>query len=489
MSTPINVQIASDFIAFNKESTSEYHCTAEAVKLLDSAGFVELKEREKWSISPQGKYYVVRNQSSVLAFGLGGQWTPESPMIGSFAHVDSPCLKLKPISKLDCKDIMQIGIQTYGGLLLHTWFDRDLSVAGRVLVNRDGKIVPELLCIKDPILRIPNLAIHLDRTVSTDGFKPNPEANTAPVLATILAELGFESAGDNIDPSVFKHPGENAKANCTGNKPCGTTAAEKLSAKFQVKHHSAFLARVAAELSVDVNQIVDFDLSLYDTQAPAFNGLYKEFIVARGLDNQLMSFISTRALIDATNDTELFSKNKSLIMAGLFNHEEIGSASTTGADGNFFMSVLNRVYKETLPQAAARSLLISSDMAHAIHPNYASKHEGKHQPKMGAGLVVKTNCNQRYATSSESALPVTLTAAKHDIPLQDFVVANGVACGSTVGPFLATASGMRTVDVGCPQWAMHSIRETCHVLDVESSHRLFVALFNEYDQVEEQIQF
>lgn len=485
MSQPINVKIANDFIAFNKESTSEFHCAAEAVKILNNAGFVELKEKEKWDVQPNGKYYVTRNQASVIAFAVGGKWTPESPVVGSFAHVDSPCLKLKPISKLDAKDILQVGIQTYGGLLLHTWFDRDLSVAGRVLVNRDGKIVPELVCVKDPILRIPNLAIHLDRTVSSEGFKPNAEANTAPILATALAELGFESCGDNTDENIFKFPAADAKApSCASTSSCGGSAVEKLSARFQIKHHGAFLTRIASELNCNVNQIVDFDLSLYDTQPPALNGLYKEFIVARGLDNQLMSFISTRALVDSL---DTLSTNSCLLMAGLFNHEEIGSASTTGADGNFLSAVLNRVNPTALGQAAARSLLVSSDMAHAIHPNYPAKHEAKHQPKMGLGLVVKTNCNQRYATSGESALPITLTAAKHDIPLQDFVVANGVLCGSTVGPFLACSTGMRTVDVGCPQWAMHSIRETAHVLDVESTHKLFVALFKEYDELEQQI--
>lgn len=485
MTTPINVKIAQDFLAFNQASASEYHCTAEAVSLLKSAGFEQLCEKSKWDIKPNGKYYVVRDQASVIAFAVGGQYTPESPMIGTFAHVDSPCLKLKPISKQTNAEMLQVGIQTYGGLLTHTWFDRDLSVAGRVFVNRGGKITSELLCIKDPILRIPNLAIHLDRTVSTDGFKPNTETSTVPILASALADLGFEQVGKTDDADVFRYPADGAKAAPTcGKAACGATPAEKLAATFSVKHHSAFLQRIAIELKCETKEIVDFELNIYDTQPPALNGLYKEFVVGRGLDNQLMSFICTRSMIDAVEAG--LENQQSLMLVGLFNHEEIGSMSTTGADGNFLVSVLNRINPTALAQSSARSLWVSADMAHALHPNYSAKHEVNHRPMMQKGLVVKVNANQRYASCLSSNAPLMLCAAEHDIPLQDFVVRNDVGCGSTIGAMMSAKTGIKTVDVGVPQWSMHSVRETAGVLDVQSSHKLLTQLYKQYAEYEEQ---
>eukprot|EP00461_Guttulinopsis_vulgaris_P003200 UN03201 len=351
------------------------------------------------------------------------------------------------------------------------------------------KLHQKLVCVEEPILRIPNLAIHLDRTVNSDGFKPNTETNLVPILATALADLGFEQSGINNDDTKFMLPPEGKKAvegPCCGDKK---GALDKLNATFRLKHHSAFLQRIALEAQVDIKDIIDFDLSLYDTQSPTFNGLYKEFIVARGLDNQLMSFICSRALIDATADAEVVAKAKSFQFVGLFNHEEIGSTSTTGADGNLLTTVLARVNPDpnALAQSTARSLLVSADMAHAIHPNYASKHEVNHRPHLQKGLVIKTNANQRYATGMTSQLEISLAAAEYDIPIQDFVVRNDSLCGSTVGPTLSAATGMRTVDVGVPQFAMHSIREMCGVVDVQSSHKLITALYTNYDRYEAQI--
>jgi aspartyl aminopeptidase len=347
----------------------------------------------------------------------------------------------------------------YGGGLWNTWFDRELSLAGRAVVDvGDGKFVSRLVDLKRPILTIPNLAIHLNRTIRTDGFKPNPETHVKPIIAsTLRAQL-----------ETGKHESK--------------------------EHHSIMMNMMAAELGVPATSIKDFEMCCYDTQPPRLGGAFNEFIHARGLDNQCMSFVALTSLIDATDakdDDHPFARSGLIHVVTLFDNEEIGSNSFMGADSNMMISTCERMNTigaaEDAPllfeEAMRKSVLVSADMAHGIHPNYSEKHEENHRPAIHGGLVIKQNANQRYATNCITSFFLMQVAEKHGIPLQKFVVRNDSACGSTIGPILASQCGMRTIDVGIPQLAMHSVREMCGVDDVLSSYELFKAFFMEYESV------
>jgi len=363
------------------------------------------------------------------------------------AHTDSPVLKVKPHSKKSSEDYEELGVETYGGGLWYTWFDRDLSLAGRVIVEKsDDKFESHLVDIKRPILKIPSLAIHLNRDIGTEGFKPNPQTHLLPVLATsIKAQLSSEK------------------------KEEGSSEA----------HHPLLLELLAEELKIETSAIRDFELSLYDTQPATIGGAKNEFVFARGLDNQLSAFVLTRALIDGLTS---LPNDKQIRMVILFDHEEIGSQSYHGAHSSFVPDVLQRINhdKKSYHGAIRKSILISADMAHAVHPNYPEKHEPLHKPKIHQGLVIKHNGSQRYATNAVTSFLITEIAKRHKIPIQRFSARNDMGCGTTIGPIVAAGAGIRTVDVGIPQLAMHSIREMCGTKDIETSHRLFVAFFEEF---------
>jgi aspartyl aminopeptidase len=442
----------------------------EAVARLESAGFKKLNERsvadfKKGALVPNGKYYFTRNQTSLVAFAVGGKYEAQT---GGFtimgAHTDSPCPKVKPVSKISKHGCDQVGVELYGGGLWNTWFDRDLSIAGRVLVRTsETSYESQLVQVNKPILRIPSLAIHLNRGIYTDGFKPNKEDHVLAVLATSIKS---ELLAQSIDAK-----------NLNGD------------------HHPLLISAVANQLDVEPSSIVDFELCLYDTQPAQLSGLLEEFIVARGLDNLMMSFVCLSSLIDGSDEKSL-AEDTNIRVVALFDNEEVGSTSEHGADSDMMPSVLKRIHSALAPNevmfntfsaAMRRSVLISADMAHAIHPNYSSKHEKNHQARMHDGLVIKQNANQRYATTSVTTFFLTELAKKHNLPIQKFVVRNDSGCGSTIGPALSAGCGVRTVDVGIGQWAMHSIRETCGVDDVWSTYQLFKIFFNEFASLDESL--
>ena len=368
-------------------------------------------------------------------------------------------------------------------------FDRDLSVAGRVIVSsKDGQsFESKLVHINRPILRIPTLAIHLNREVNDKGFLFNKQTHLLPVIATAVAQqLG--SKGDKAAPSK---DGESAPA----------------SPPFSDLHHPVLVQLLAAELGVPAADIRDFELCLCDTQPAALGGVYNEFIFSRALDNLMMSFVTTQALVATSQSASSIAKEELIRIVGLFDHEECGSASIMGAASNNMYQLLNKLNGDvaSYDSAIAKSYLVSADMAHALHPNYAELHEENHRPAMHKGseeqrhknswdqqrctaltvrvcceflmflsslrlfracvfsLVIKSNANQRYATSGLSGFLLEELARSHNVPVQKFVVRNDAMCGSTIGPILATSCGIRTVDVGVPQLSMHSIREMCGV--------------------------
>jgi len=434
---------ASDLISFINASPSPYHAVFESVRRLENAGFTRLYEREiTWKIAPGGKYFVTRDQSAFLAFAVGGKYIPGNGLTITAAHSDSPCLRVKPKSALEKGGYLSVGVETYGGGLWYTWFDRDLSLAGRVIVARgDGTYESRLVKVSRPILRVPSLAIHLDRGVN-DGFKVNLETSLPPILATAVRAKLEEVPYFSAPPEVK-----------------GTGGA-------LTRHHSGLVRLLATELKCEPWAVHDFDLCLFDTQGSALGGLWEEFVFSPRLDNLCMTHSSLEGLIESCTMGWSLSEESNVRVVASFNHEEVGSSSVTGAGGTLLHELIDRICPGAPEVRAAtlrKSFLISADMAHALHPNHAGLHEENHRPAMRGGLVIKTNGNQRYATDTCSAFLTRRVAESAKVPIQDFCVRQDMGCGSTVGPILATRLGCRTVDVGLPQLSMHSCREMCAV--------------------------
>ncbi|CAH9054660.1 unnamed protein product [Cuscuta epithymum] len=457
---------AADLVNFLNASPTAFHAVDEAKKRLKSAGYQQLSEREDWDLKAGNKYFFTRNHSTIVAFAIGQKYVAGNGFYIIGAHTDSPCLKLKPVTKVSKGGYLEVGVQTYGGGLWHTWFDRDLSVAGRIIIRekKDGSeaYLHRLVRIQEPIMRIPTLAIHLDRGVN-DGFKVNTQSHLLPILATsIKAELN-KSDGDSVENGAS---GEK--------KNSGTN-----------KHHPLLLQLLATQAGCEPGDICDFELQACDTQPSLIGGAMKEFVFSGRLDNLCMSFCSLKALIDATTSGNSLQDETGVRVVALFDHEEVGSNSAQGAGSPVMLDTLSRITSSFDPdsklitKAIQKSLLVSADMAHALHPNYMDKHEDNHQPKIHGGLVIKHNANQRYATNAVTSFIFREIAAQHNLPIQDFVVRNDVPCGSTIGPILASGVGIRTVDVGAPQLSMHSIREVCGVDDVDHSYQHFKVFLQE----------
>jgi len=406
--------ITLDLLDFVHASPSPRHCVAESARRLDAAGFEEVHEGDGWALSPGDTRYLIRG-GTILAFRVGSAPAIESGFRLIGAHTDSPNLRIKPHPDVQAVGYSQLGVETYGGLLDYTWLDRDLGMAGGVVLRRGDALETRLVRFDSPILRIPSLAIHLNREVREKGLKLNAQTHLQPLL-------GLQTeGGDEV---------------------------------------SAFKALLAAECEVSPDDIVTWDLSLMDTLPPSVGGLNGEFIFCPRMDNQAMCHASLRALVDA-------APAKATQVICLYDHEEVGSGSATGAAGNSVESLMRRLSEHEGPgaqpgglaRAVAHSLQISADMAHAVHPNYADRHEPKHMPFINKGPVIKVNSQQRYATDAETAGLFESLCIQAGVPFQTFVNRTDLRCGSTIGPISASRLGVRTVDVGNPMLSMHSIRE------------------------------
>ena len=412
-------------MSFISDSPTPFHAVASMVSQLSTAGYSQLEVSSTWHLKAGGRYFITRNDSTIVAFQLPKENALQRiHMVG--AHTDSPCLKVKPNPEIRCKGYHQLGVEVYGGALLHPWFDRDLSLAGRV-VGRDfqGRLVTHLLDFKRPVACIPSLAIHLDREANK-GHSVNPQTDL-PVL------LG-QALGDDFS--------------------LRSLLADELNANGHA-----------------VDQVIDYELSFYDVQAPAIVGLKQEFLAAARLDNLLSCYIGLTAMLAAETDQGM------LLICN--DHEEVGSQSAEGAQGSFLMSVLGRIYPtaELLHQVLDASTFISADNAHGVHPNFTNKHDDQHGPKLNQGPVIKVNANQRYATNAVTSAMVKELAAQMDLPIQTFVVRSDMSCGSTIGPITAAQLGVRTLDLGVPTFAMHSIRELAGSADAQITHNLLTAFF------------
>jgi aspartyl aminopeptidase len=410
---------ARDLCGYVQASPSPFHAVEETIRRLEAAGFSRLEEGDDWPLRPGDARYVTRAGASIIAFRVGSRSPIESGFAVVGAHTDSPNLRLKPQPAAGKEGYAQLGVEVYGGVLLHTWLDRDLGVAGRVIVEEGGGLGHRVVRLDEPVARVASLAIHLDREVNDKGLVLNKQTHLPPILAL----------GEGKDAT------------------------------------SALFARLVG--APDVERVRGFDLGLFDVEPPRLGGLDEAFVFSARLDNLASCHAATTALVEAATPAGATR------VVALFDHEEIGSESAQGAAGPFLRDVLARIVEATdgaarsaFARAIASSLCVSADMAHAVHPNYADKHEGKHMPRVGQGPVLKTNVQQRYATDGASGARFRRLCREAEVPVQDFVMRTDLACGSTIGPITAAQLGMATVDVGNPMLSMHSVREMCGARDV-----------------------
>lgn len=468
MSVDSPASIVDGLIDFLNESWTQFHATAEARRLLLEAGFKQLKEQDEWDVQPGGRYFFTRNMSCLVAFSVGEKYVAGRGFHVIAAHTDSPCPKLKPVSAASKSGFLTVNVQPYGAGLWHTWFDRDLSLAGRaILRTANGKLLHRLVKVKQPVLRIPTLAIHLNRSVNSDGFKPNLEKHFIPVLASqIEADLCSVTDEENLFPPSPRK-----------------------------SHHSLLLQVLTEELGCNADEIADFELNVCDTQRSCLGGARNEFIFSGRLDNLASCFCALRALLDTCSSEDL-SNEPCIRMVALFDSEEVGSNSAYGAGAPTMFQAMKRITKcltrestgeGLVERAIQQSFLVSADMAHGVHPNYSDKHEDHHKPKLQKGVVIKHNANQRYATNVVTSFLFKEVANAHHLPCQDFVVRNDMGCGSTIGPILASGIGIRTVDCGIPQLSMHSVREMCGKEDIDITYKHFKAFYNTFSDIDDRL--
>jgi aspartyl aminopeptidase len=387
---------------FLDASPSPWHAVRSAVDILVGAGFGAVDETVPWADVPDAGY-VVRGGALVAWRRPAGAGPLPVRLVG--AHTDSPNLRIKPRPDGDRAGWRQLGVEIYGGVLLNSWLDRDLGIAGR-LVAPDGTTT--LVAVDEPIARVPQLAIHLDRDVNERGLVLDRQAHMSPVWAT---DLGTD-----------------------------------------------FASWIAARAGTAVPAA--WELGLFDVQPAAVLGADRSLLAGGRLDNQVSCWAATTALAAAEPDDHV-------AMIALFDHEEVGSASITGASGPILETVIERLNlaaggsRDDLHRTLAASSCVSADNAHAVHPNYVERHDPDHAPLVNHGPAIKLNANQRYATSADTAVLFQQACATASVPHQAFVSRNNVPCGSTIGPLTATRLGIATVDVGVPQLSMHSARELC----------------------------
>jgi aspartyl aminopeptidase len=410
-----DTEYTEGLLKFIQASPTPFHAVEGMIEILKTEGFRQLKESEAWGTVAPGRYYVTRNDSSIIVFNLARDMAENGiRMVG--AHTDSPCLKVKPNPETVTKSYLQLGVEVYGGALLNPWFDRDLSLAGRVSYSdRNGGVHSALVDFEQAIAVIPSLAIHLDREANE-----NRSINSQNHLPPVLMKLPEDEKHKQATPDF-----------------------RDLLLKLLVKQTP----------QAEAVKVLDYELAFYDVQPPAVVGLRQDFITGARLDNLLSCYTGLVSLLHTGENT-----NAMLVCN---DHEEVGSVSTSGAMGSFLKSVLQRLCPaaEELARAIDHSMLISADNAHGVHPNYADKHDDNHGPVLNKGPVIKVNANQRYASNSETSAMFRCICEQADVPVQSFVVRSDMACGSTIGPLTAAETGIRTIDVGVPTFAMHSIRE------------------------------
>eukprot|EP00557_Chaetoceros_sp_GSL56_P000963 CAMPEP_0176501708 /NCGR_PEP_ID=MMETSP0200_2-20121128/14319_1 /TAXON_ID=947934 /ORGANISM="Chaetoceros sp., Strain GSL56" /LENGTH=492 /DNA_ID=CAMNT_0017900641 /DNA_START=490 /DNA_END=1968 /DNA_ORIENTATION=- len=489
-------------MTFFDASPDPFHAVQTCIQTLQSCGYtpLDMEQPLHTQLIKGGKYYFTKNQSTLVAFAVGEKFVPGGK--GGFkiigGHTDSPNLKIKPRSKrsamVSSTGCVQIAVECYGGGLWHTWLDRDLGVSGRVFVKSSSPsenggqeeiIVSKLVKLDRAVVRVPSLAIHLQTAKEREALEINKEDHLVPILSMVLEKA--LTKGTTIAPEE-----ETEKQQQQPEEDDGWT-----------EHQEPILLEMLAnELQVNVKDIIDFELNLFDVQKASLGGAFSEFVHSARLDNLSSCFMAVEALVEHTSQEGSLESDVDISLVALFDHEEVGSESTTGAGSPIIQEAVSRICQAFLSQeessispsdataiTLAKSFVLSVDQAHAIHPNYSSKHEKGHAPKMNHGMVIKRNSNQRYATNAVTGLIIREIAKKAGMkqPIQEFVVRNDCGCGTTIGPIISSTTGIRAIDLGCPQWSMHSIRETMGTCDFRHGVDLFCAFFQYFRQVDDGI--
>lgn len=434
-------KFSQGLLDFLNNSPTAYHASANTVAILRENNFQELSEGESWNLVKGGKYFVQRNSSSVLAFVCGNGNIAENGFRIIGAHTDSPNFKIKPGDCIVTSDgYVQLNTEPYGGLILNTWFDRPLSIAGRVVIKGSGVFATEehLIDVKRPILMIPNLCIHFNREVN-DNASINKQTDVLPLLC--LEKKGTPKA-DYIS-TIIKNELANDK-------------------KYADKNI----------------EILDYELFLYESDKGSFVGMENEFISAARIDDLSMVYNGLIAL------TESQTVQATQLLAA-FDNEEVGSTTTHGANSSFMSHILARICAklgcddEGIHRALANSIAISADTGHAVHPNYSAKHDPTNRPVLGGGPIIKYSATQRYVTNAATAAVFKNACAKAGVPCQNFAIRSDISGGSTIGPAFSSHTSIPTVDVGTAILAMHSIREFGSVIDNVYTKKAFYAFYTE----------
>lgn len=437
MASPAPTAAAQALLHFIDDSPSPWHAAAQAVTMLETAGYQPLDESASWTLESGGRYYVLRDGSSLVAFQMGGRPPEDSGFRIVGAHTDSPGFRVKPQGAHAAGRLLRLGVEVYGGPILATFADRDLTLAGRVRLRIQGRWEERLVAFPQPLVRLPNVAIHLNRDVNEQGLRLERQNHLQLVLSAAREALPPEQA---------------------------------------------FRELLAQELEVGADAVRSFELAVADTQPGAFWGAAAEFIANSQLDNLASSHAALTALLET-------DRPEATAVCALFDHEEVGSESYKGAGGTFLRDVLQRVAAssgkgaEAPPRAYRRSVLLSADMAHAYHPSYPQLYDDQHRVEVNAGPAIKINANQRYATESIGESYFAQLCEEAGVPWQRYVHRNDLPCGSTIGPISAAKLGIRTVDIGNPMWAMHSVRESAGAYDHDYLTRVLGRFYADGDGI------
>ena len=427
-------ELALDLIDFLYKSPTAYHSVATIKERLDLNGFSEVKENEKWDLQKEGKYYVIKNDSALIAFTVGTGDVEEDGFKLIGAHTDAPGFRIKANPEMVSEGkYLKLNTEVYGGPLLYTWFDRPLGIAGEVVVKGSSPLKPKTRLVRTnkPLLIIPSVAIHMNRSVN-EGFAVNKQKDTLPLLALI-------------------------------------------NEKFEKDNYLVKL--IARELDVNEDEILGFDLGLFEVEKGSVIGLNEEFISAGRLDDMWMVYTGIQALIESKT-------NKSTKVMVCIDNEEIGSLTAQGANSALLLNVLERITlalgkdREGLHRALSNSLMISADLAHAVHPNAEEKHDPTNRPVLGNGPVLKTAASGSYSTDSYNAAIFEGLCKTADIPYQKFFNRSDVRGGTTIGPITSSLLTIPVMDMGAPLLSMHSIRELASVKDNYYTIKLFTEFFN-----------
>jgi aspartyl aminopeptidase len=421
---------AQALLQYIDQSPSPWHAVESTRIHLEASGFLHLHERDSWKIAPGDCRYVIRGDSSIIAFRMGDRAPSEAGFRILGAHTDSPGLRIKPQGHLREGRLIRLGVEVYGGPILASFADRDLSLAGRVSIKGSQGIETRLVRFDSALLRLPNLAIHMNRGVNEDGLKFNKQTELPLILGQTLPDAPSQTLLNEL---------------------------------------------VADRLNIEPDSILSLELNVFDTQPGTLWGAHAAFLATRQIDNLSSCHAALCALLSGT-------QGPSTQVIALFDHEEIGSESHQGAQGSFLSDVLSRLSggdTEDERRALARSLLISADAAHAFHPSFSSAYEPLHHVQINEGPALKINANQRYATDGPRAALFKHLTQKIGVPCQTYVHRTDLGCGSTIGPIASARLGVPTIDCGVPMWAMHSARESAGVCDQRAFKRLLQGFLEE----------